>query len=63
MREDDKTLSVRISKKAHARLRKLATSKGVRVSDIARNLLYGKVDMEYPLPSPAEDDGWEPAKK
>lgn len=63
MAQDDKILSVRISKKAHARLLKLAALKGVRMSDIARHLLYNEVDIDCPLPSPVEDDGWEPTKQ
>ena len=63
MAQDDKILSVRISKKAHTRLFKLAASRGVRMSDIARNLLYTEVDIDCPLPFPVEDDGWEPTKQ
>ena len=60
MSKGDKNLSVRISATAHARLRKLAIARGVRMSDIARNLLYAEVDLDWPLPSPAADDGWKP---
>ena len=60
MAQRDKNLSVRISAAAHARLRKLAIARGVHMSDVVRNLVYERVGLQCPLPSPAEDDGWEP---